>query len=69
MRTMLLLLLLSLAACSGDPRAYGITGARPAKPPPAPGEESSIGGAPDTGTVYGPTNGPTTGGGQFWGYN
>ncbi len=65
---------LALTACSGDPRSYGITGPG-SQPPPAamPGptgdDTSAIPGVPTSGSYYGPSNGPMTGGSGFWGYN
>lgn len=61
-----------LAACSGDPRALGITGpGASAAPPPPPQEqgESAPLGAPQVGTPYGISIAPTTGTSGFWGYN
>ena len=70
MRHILLTLPLLLVACGGDPASYGITGTAPPLPPPDAGEISNgIPGAPVTGTSYGPTIGPSTGTGRFWGYN
>jgi hypothetical protein len=75
MRSLLVLgLLLAVAACSGDPRSYGITGPGPqavAKPDPAQnsGDSTPTPGVPTSGTYYGPTNAPVTGGSGFWGYN
>ncbi len=75
MRTLPVLgLLFALAACSGDPRAFGITGPGTAQPAPvAPAIESPdtapTPGVSTTGTSYGPSNGPTTGSSGFWGYN
>ena len=62
----ILSLLLLLTACSGDPRDYGITGARPVQPPAA---REDLSGIPDSSGVIGPSVTPTTGGGRFWGYN
>jgi hypothetical protein len=75
MRSLPLLgLLLVLAACSGDPRTFGITGpGGPALPKPDAAQTrddtNSMPGVPTTGTYYGPTNGPVTGSSGFWGYN
>jgi hypothetical protein len=75
MRSLLALgLLLILAACSGDPGSFGITGpGSPAatKPDPAQTRDDTNGmpGVPTSGTYYGPTNGPVTGSSGFWGYN
>jgi hypothetical protein len=66
----ILLLLLCLSACSGDPGAYGITG--PAPPtPPVPMEDSRAGtpGVPEPASAISPSIYPTTGNGRFWGYN
>jgi hypothetical protein len=68
-------LLTFLAACSGDPRAYGITGpGAPAAAPIAPPPESTpdtvaVPGVSTTGPTYGPTTAPSTGNSGFWGYN
>ncbi len=65
-----LLFLLGLAACSGDPAAYGITGPGAMRPVPGPRDTTVDAPAiPDTGTVYGPSVVPSTGGGHYWGYN
>jgi hypothetical protein len=75
MRSLLVFgLLFALAACSGDPRSFGITGPGPpqavAQPDPAQtGGTSSAPGVPTSGTYYGPTNAPVTGSSGFWGYN
>jgi hypothetical protein len=61
-----------LAACSGDPRSYGITGPGTqavTKPEPARTGDSAMPGVPTTGTYYGPTTAPVTGSSGFWGYN
>jgi hypothetical protein len=70
-----------LAACSGGPQALGITGPgqspmpvavqnNAASPVPNPVPDASPrAGAPTTGTFYGPNNGPTSGNGNFYGYN
>ena len=59
----LVILLLALTACAGDPRDYGITGARAPAPPVA----REDGGMP--GTFYGPSVTPSPGSGKFFGYN
>ena len=71
MRIASLLLLLCLAACSGDPRAYGITGPGVPPSPPVQPDDSALGqpGIPDSSTVYGPSVTPSTGPNKFWGYN
>lgn len=71
MRIASCLLLLCLGACSGDPRAYGITGPGAAPQPPPQPNDSTLGdpGVPNTGSVYGPSITPSTGSGRFWGYN
>ena len=76
---MLLVFCLSglLAACSGDPRSYGITGpgTQPIAGPPPVGtpldapESAPAPGVTTSGPFYGPTNGPSNGGSAFWGYN
>jgi hypothetical protein len=67
-------LVLVLAACSGDPRSFGITGPgvqTVTQPDAAPtgADTSPTPGAPTSGSYYGPSNGPITGGSGFWGYN
>lgn len=64
-------LVLALAACSGDPRSYGITGPGPPPPPPSAGDDTGTPlGTPTSGSYYGPSTGPIMGGGSgFWGYN
>ena len=70
MRYIPLIPLLFLAACDAGPAAFGITGTAPSPPPPDPGALSTDApGAAPTGTSYGPTIGPSTGSGRFWGYN
>jgi len=65
------LLSLAVAACAESPGSLGITG---------PGNNSAAGTSPNTDPVdnpnalqsggrYGPSYGPTTGAGHFWGYN
>ena len=74
MRALLALLcLMLLAGCSGDPRSFGITGPG-TQPPPAvaPMDEPDTGPTPGvstSGTSYGPSNRPTSGGSGFFGYN
>jgi hypothetical protein len=66
-------LLIFLAACSGDPRSYGITGPGAQPAPAAPSTPSPdtapVPGVTTSGTPYGPTPMPSTGGSGFWGYN
>jgi hypothetical protein len=71
MRFAPVLLLLCLAACSGDPRAYGITGpGRPPQPPVQPDDATlTQPGLPNSGSAYGPSVNPSTGNGRFWGYD
>jgi hypothetical protein len=76
MRALVVFFFLSLlTACSGDPRSFGITGpgAPPAPAAAAPAtDEPDAAAAPGvstSGSYYGPTNRPTTGTGNFWGYN
>jgi hypothetical protein len=74
MRNALALAVLSfLAACSGDPAMYGITGpgTQPAALTPTAGGPDPIPdpGIPSPSTFYGPTTRPTTGDSGFWGYN
>jgi hypothetical protein len=65
--------LLPLAACAGGPQGLGITGPQGhptavEAPPPAADPLD----APDllqSGSRYGPSTTPTTGGGHFWGYD
>jgi hypothetical protein len=66
-----LLLLFGLAACTGNPRALGITG--PGLPQPAEAAEPV---APETvpeptygGGRYAPGMVPDAGSGRYWGYN
>jgi hypothetical protein len=75
MRALIALGLLTvLAACSGDPRTYGITGPG-AQPAPVvhhvvdEPDSSPTPGVTTTGTSYGPSTGPATGTSGFWGYN
>jgi hypothetical protein len=71
MRIALFLLLSCLAACSGDPRSYGITGPGRQPAPPALPDDATLGqpGIPDGGSVVGPSITPSTGSNRFWGYN
>jgi hypothetical protein len=75
MRTVLVLGLLTvLAACSGDPATYGITGPgtqpKPAVPAVAESPDTSpTPGMTTAGPSWGPSSGPSTGGSGFWGYN
>jgi len=73
-RVAVILMLLPLAACAGGPRAIGITGPDGATPEPAaaPAPANDPFENPDTlqsGTRYGPSYGPSTSGGHFWGYD
>jgi hypothetical protein len=76
MRIVVLAALVSmLAACAGGPQALGITGPDGGKPAaaavPAPPPVDPLDN-PDTlqsGTRYAPSYAPSTGGGNFWGYN
>lgn len=64
--------LLLLAACSGDPRSWGITGpaAQPAPVAASAGAEATpTPGVSTSGTSFGPSSGATTGESGFWGYN
>jgi hypothetical protein len=71
MRIVAIVLLLCLAACSGNPAAYGITGPGRAPSPPEQPDDASVGqpGLPDASAVYGPSLAPSTGPSGFWGYN
>jgi hypothetical protein len=74
MRTILALALVCLvAACSGDPSKYGITGPGNSPPPAAPdasrAEATPTPGVPTFGPTYGPSIAPSTGSSGFWGYN
>jgi hypothetical protein len=71
MRFVVILAVLCLAACSGNPRDYGITGPGQGPAPPVHPDDSSVGqpGIPDSGTVYGPSVVPNTGSNRYWGYN
>ncbi|HEX2941644.1 MAG TPA: hypothetical protein VHO91_11390 [Rhodopila sp.] len=65
---------LLLAACSGGPQAWGITGpggAQAAAPamPADPQETNAVPGVVTTGPSYGPNNGPTAGSSGYYGYN
>lgn len=63
--------LIALAGCSGDPKALGITGpgVQPVEPAQGLLPTDNGTGAPQAGTFYGPTVGPTRGPSGFWGYN
>jgi hypothetical protein len=66
--------LMLLAACSGDPRSYGITGPGPQPAPvvlPADTADTSnpVPGVPTSGSYYGPSNGPIKSNSRFFGYN
>lgn len=70
MRILAALVLFGLAACSGNPGAYGITGPNAPVQPEAPTDATlTAPGLPDNGTMYGPTVAPTTGQSRYWGYN
>jgi hypothetical protein len=74
MRAVLALgLLTALAACTSDPRAFGITGPGPQPAPVGPTADSTDSaptpGMSTSGSMYGPTNRPSTGASGFWGYN
>ena len=78
MRVVLLIMtLLPLAACAGGPQALGITGPQgvgATSLPPQTGatEQTDPLDNPDLqqpGTRYGPSIAPSTGSGNFWGYN
>ena len=70
----LALMLLPLAGCAATPQALGITGpqgntetpAADQSPPSDPLDNPDI---MQSGTRYGPSYAPSTGGGKFWGYN
>jgi hypothetical protein len=67
-------LLIFLAACSGDPRSFGITGPgnQPEPAPPAEGptpDSVAVPGVTIIGPTYGTTGGPSSGSSGFWGYN
>ncbi len=74
MRTsVLLIVLIGLAACSGDPKAMGITGPGPQAAPVAPSLDEDGGnpipGVSTTGSQYAPSIGPIKGNTGFYGYN
>jgi hypothetical protein len=62
-----------LAACSGDPRSFGITGPGAEPPPVAPPiaspDTAAAPGVSTTGPTYGPSTAPSSGNSGFWGYN
>ena len=64
-------LLACLAACSGDPKSFGITGPglQPVPQPEVDTGNNVTPGVPQSGTFYGPTNGAVTGQSGYWGYN
>ena len=65
-RAILCLLSVLIAACSGSPRDFGITGPVAPAPPVTPSLANEISPvAPDFGGPYAPSTGP----GRFWGYN
>jgi len=71
--SVLLVGLLGLAACSGDPKALGITGPgpQPAPTPPSADIDSGTGspGVSTSGSFYGPSVGPIKSNSGFYGYN
>jgi hypothetical protein len=74
MRVVLVLGFLSLlAACSGDPKSYGITGPGPQAAPVAPAvdqeQSNPVPGVSTSGSYYGPSNGPIKSNSGFFGYN
>jgi hypothetical protein len=74
MRTsVLIIVLFGLAACSGDPKAMGITGPGPQAAPVAPSLDEDGGnpipGVSTTGSQYAPSIGPIKGNTGFYGYN
>ena len=74
MRMILLALPLLLACCTAGPQALGITGpgTEGAAPPPveaAPVDPLDNPNALQSGGRYGPSYVPTTGSGDYWGYN
>lgn len=75
MRVLVILaLLIPVAACSSDPQSYGITGPGSQTSPtpahaPAGDDTGAMPGVPTSGSYYGPSTRPVTGGSGFWGYN
>lgn len=75
MRIVILVAILSLlAACAGGPQALGITGPDGGKPtaaarPVQPTDPLDNPATLESGTRYGPSYTPSSGGGNFWGYN
>jgi hypothetical protein len=71
MRFAPVLLLLFLAGCASNPRAYGITGPVHQEQPPDQPADADVGspGIPTSGTPYGTGVVPTTGATRYWGYN
>jgi hypothetical protein len=66
--------LMFLAACSGNPQSYGITGPGSQPEPVAQSPETTPDTAPTpgvttTGPMYGPSSVPSNGNSGFWGYN
>lgn len=63
------LLFAGLAACGRSPQSLGITGALPATPPEAEGDNVIRDpGVPQGNSTYNPSVLPTTGGGRYYGY-
>jgi hypothetical protein len=75
MRAVLVMgLLISLAACSGDPKSYGITGPgqqpiAPVAPTPDPNGSTVTPGVPTPGSYYGSSIGPIPSNSGYYGYN
>jgi hypothetical protein len=71
--SVLLIALLGLAACSGGPKALGITGPGPQAAPVAPSDDIDSGtgtpGVSTSGSYYGPSVGPIKSNSGFFGYN
>ncbi len=71
--SVLLIALLGLAGCSGDPKVLGITGPGPQPAPTAPSESLDSGtgspGVSTSGSYYGPSVGPIKSNSGFYGYN
>ena len=64
MRFMIVPLLLCLAACGSDPKAFGITGPGDHTEQPRTAQDAVPGG-----DITAPQSVPNTGNGKFWGYN
>jgi len=70
MRIFVLLLLLALAGCTGNPGALGITGPRDAQVVPQATDAETGAMNPELkSNRYAPSMVPTTDGGRYWGYN